>query len=65
MRKDIYNIEVVPEEWDRIYGGELTEHDFSTSYPNVNRISKIMNGINDYRRYKLLEENRGDYHSFR
>ena len=63
--EDIHHIEVTPAEWDRIYGGELTESDFSTSHPNLNRIPKIMSGINEYRRYKRRNEFGGDHYSFR
>lgn len=41
-----------PEEFDRIFFGELTEADFSTESPNVYRLDKFAAGIYDYMKYK-------------
>ena len=46
------NLAVTPEEWPRIFGGVLTEWDFSTSAPNPGRIDKICAGIDAYLKYK-------------
>ena len=43
---------ITPEECPRIWFGELTERDFSTSHPNPYRIDNIARGINAYLKYK-------------
>lgn len=45
-------ITISQDEYSRLWCGELTEHDFSTSSPNPYRIEKIARGIDEYLKYK-------------
>ena len=45
-------IKIGQDEFSRLWGGELTEFDFSTSSPNSYRIEKIARGIDEYLKYK-------------
>ena len=47
-------IKIGQDEYSRLWGGELTEFDFSTSSPNSYRIEKIARGIDEYLKYKTL-----------
>ena len=41
-----------PEEYSRIYGGELSERDFDTSRPNPYNIDRTASNIRQYMKYK-------------
>lgn len=43
---------ITSDEYDRLWCGELTEADFSTSRPNPYRVGKIALGVEKYLKYK-------------
>lgn len=49
---DVFHPTISVEENNRIFGGMIDEHDFSTNYPNKLRISKLSAGISEYLSYK-------------
>ena len=42
---------ITPDEYSRIYY-EISEADFNTSGPNLQRIDKLARGINEYLKFK-------------
>ena len=52
--QELHNMTVIitPNEYNRLWCGELTLKDFSTGSPNPVRIDKIARGVNKYLDYK-------------
>lgn len=55
-KKNTYST-ITSREWDRIFGGVMSNSDFDTSKPNPCNITKIAIGIAQYQSYKTNHTN--------